>query len=244
MDADKNAFWLMKDFRRAIREFGMLRPGDRVAVAVSGGKDSLTLLNLLRLLQQDPREQIELVAIHVIGDSRGALEHPHLPLVEHLAQSVVHYAVVPLRLPEGEPLPLNCHRCSWNRRRTLFEAAREQGCSVIALGHHADDIAQTTLLNLSYHGKLEAIAPVREYFGGEIRVIRPLCLLEESEIRRYARSAGFPEPPPACPQEDHSRRQMVRNWLRETGRDARRIKANLMQAGLRGLAEGSPGEES
>ncbi len=133
----------------------------------------------------------------------------------------------------GESPPFGCQRCTWNRRRTLFGAAAEMGCSALAYGHHADDLAQTTLLNLCFHGRVESLAPVRNYFGGRPRIIRPLGYLAEGALGRFARAAGFPEPPPRCPQADQTQRELARNLLRATGRHYGQVRANLVRAGLR-----------
>src|SRR5512142_745573 len=107
---DRLAYWLLKDVNRAIRDFHMIADGDRVAVAVSGGKDSLSLLRLLDLRRKQVPERYELTAIHVIGDARGPGAPAHAPLLDWLRESGYEYAVEPLLLPEGEPLPLGCQR--------------------------------------------------------------------------------------------------------------------------------------
>lgn len=139
MDPDRLAYWLLKDVNRAIRDFTMIADGGRVAVAVSGGKDSLSLLRLLDYRRRSAAERYTLAAVHVVGDARGPAIEAHRPLLEWLEASGVKHLVVPLYLPAEEPLPLGCQRCTWNRRRTLFEAAQRLGCNVVAFGHHADD---------------------------------------------------------------------------------------------------------
>lgn len=234
-DSDRLAFWLMKNINKAIREFRMIHEGERVAVAVSGGKDSLSLLRLLDLRRKMVPEQYELVAIHVIGDSRGSGLPENPALIDWLKASGYAYVVEPLRLPEGEKLPMGCQRCTRARRKTLFEIAEQMGCRVVAFGHHADDLAQTTLLNLLYNGRVETMAPVREYFGGVMRVIRPLCYTAESDVRRFARVNDFPPPPPICPQSDLSRRKLVRDLIRQAERGCQDARINLLRAGLAGL---------
>ncbi len=234
-DPRRLGYWLLKDINRAIREYGMIADGERVAVAVSGGKDSLSLLRLLDLRRESAKERYELAAIYIPGDARGP-GAPHPPLLDWLAASGYEYAVEPLDLPEGEPLPMDCARCAWNRRRALFRAARRLGCGVVALGHHADDLAETTLMNLLFHGKVETMAPRWELFGGALRLVRPLCFTPEKEIRRYARACDFPPPPPECPRECESRRALAREMIKMAEKGARAARTNLIRAGLRGLS--------
>jgi tRNA 2-thiocytidine biosynthesis protein TtcA len=234
---DRLAYWLLKDVNRAIRDYQMIADGERVAVAVSGGKDSLSLLRLLDLRRKQVSERYELVAIHVVIDSRGPGTPEHPPLLDWLRESGYEYAIEPLCLPEGEDLPLGCQRCTWNRRKTLFKAAERLGCRVVAFGHHADDLAHTTLLNLFYHGKVETMAPRREYFDGALRLVRPLCYLAEADLRRFARACAFPPPPPNCPQSDYSRRQLARDVLKQVQRACPSARINLLRAGLKGNEE-------
>lgn len=234
--AERVAYWLLKEVNRAIREHDMLRAGDRVAVGVSGGKDSLALLRLLELRRRSAPEPFELAAIHVLGDASGADMPLHPPLAAWLEQHGVALHVERMQLGEGEQPPISCQRCARNRRRTLFHAARELGCNVLALGHHADDLAETTLMNLVHNGRVETMAPVRDYFAGAFRLIRPLCYLRESEIRRLARAAEFPEPPPVCPLGERTARAGAGEMLRLAKRASPNAVPNLLRAGLRGLS--------
>jgi tRNA 2-thiocytidine biosynthesis protein TtcA len=231
----KRAYWLLKDVNKAIRQYKMISHGDKIAVAVSGGKDSLTLLKLLDLRRKSVKENYELSVIHVIGDSRGSEISPHSPLVQWLENNPYDYVIVPLNIPEDEPLPLNCSRCTWNRRKTIFEAAQKLNCNVIAFGHHADDLAQTTLMNLLYHGRIETIFPIQEYFDGTFRLIRPLCLVPEKEIMRFARVCDFPLPPPACPNSEKSHRKFIGDLIDLAEKNCQDARVNLLRAGLQGL---------
>jgi tRNA 2-thiocytidine biosynthesis protein TtcA len=228
-NSDKLTFYLLKNVNKAIREFDMIADGDRVAVAVSGGKDSRSLLHLLHARQRTVPEQYDLIALHVQAeipgypDSRPVLE----PWFRELG---VDYAFVPMELPPDEPLPLDCFRCSWNRRKALFLKAHELGCNKLAFGHHADDAAHTTLLNLFYSGRLETMAPHVRFFDGQIILIRPLIYLEEHQLDQLARALAFPLEEGTCPLKDTSKRIWVKNWLRQAGPDYRQIRKNLWRA--------------
>jgi len=127
---------------------------------------------------------------------------------------------------------MDCQRCTWNRRRTLFETAHQLGCNKVALGHYADDLVQTTLLNLIFSGKVETMAPKRTYFNNFFQMIRPLCYLPEKDIRRFAAASDFPPPPPLCPRSDSSRRQHASEFIYQAERWCKDIRVNLLRAGL------------
>ena len=233
-DPDRVAYFLLKSVTRACKEFDLLAEGDRVAVAVSGGKDSRALLQLLLRYQRKIPYRYELLAFHVVGTSAG---FPDLraELEPWFRELGIKYHFVPLELPPEEPLPLNCSRCSWNRRKALFTAAVGQNCNKLAFGHHADDAAATALLNLMFTGRLETMAPRVEFFDGAVTVIRPLIYLPEKELVRYARAAGFPDRPPLCPQGLTSKRAQIKALLRQFGRDQTQIRANLWRATRRAM---------
>lgn len=232
-DPARLAYFILKSVNEAVREFEMLREGDRIAVAVSGGKDSLALLRLLQTHRLSFEKPYSLAAIHVRGDAAG-ITQPHAPLEDWLAGQDLPYRIVEPSIGGDEDLPLSCQRCTWLRRKTLFETAAELDCNVIAYAHHADDAAQTTLLNLLYGGDVDTFRPVADYFGGRFRLIRPLFYVAESELARFARACGFPPPPPACPRSGDSRRKVVADMLKLLGRDyLKQARPNLIRAGLR-----------
>jgi tRNA 2-thiocytidine biosynthesis protein TtcA len=236
--ADRLAYFILKSVNEALREFDMLREGDRVAVAVSGGKDSLALLRLLQMHCQASEKRYTVAAIHVRGDATGVTQ-PHLPLEQWLAGQDVPYRVVEPELGCDDALPLTCQRCTWLRRKALFQAADALGCNVIAYAHHADDAAQTTLLSLLYVGDVRTLQPAADYFDGRFRLIRPLFYVPESELVRFARACGFPPPPPACPRSDNSRRKLVADMLKLLGRDyLKQARPNLLRVGLKRTTDG------
>jgi tRNA(Ile)-lysidine synthase TilS/MesJ len=225
---DRIAHFLLKKVTRAVGEFALIDDGDRVAVAVSGGKDSRAMLDLLLRHRRKVPYDYDLIALHVVGSEAGLPDlRPTLePWLEALGVAS-HF--VPLELPPDEPLPLNCFRCSWNRRKTLFTAAVDLGCRKLALGHHADDAAVTALMNLMFMGKLETMEPRVVFFDGTVTVIRPLIYIAEKELIRYAGAAGYPARPP-CPWEAESKRTQVEAFLRQFGRQQGQIHANLWRA--------------
>jgi len=227
-DLERQASYLLKEVTRAVGEFDLVAQGDRVAVAVSGGKDSRALLQLLLRHRRRVAQRYELVALHIVGKSAGFadLRSELEPWFRRLG---VDYHFASLELPAEEELPLNCFRCSWNRRKALFTSTVDLGCNKLALGHHADDAAATTLLNLMFNGRLETMAPRVEFFDGTVTVIRPLIYLTDKELARYGRIAGFPDVP-SCPQGLISKRTQIERLLRQFGRDQNQIRVNLWRA--------------
>jgi tRNA(Ile)-lysidine synthase TilS/MesJ len=177
----------------------------------------------------------EVVAVHVDGTDVG-LPDQTAWLEPWFRELGVEYVIKPLEVPEQEPLPMDCFRCSWNRRKALFIAAGELGCHKVALGHHADDAAATTLLSMMYKGQVETLAPRPEFFQGRFLVIRPLITLSEAEIQRYARACGWASPSElACPREGSARRVRIEQFLATFPKKERhQIRANLWRVGQQG----------
>jgi len=233
-NANRQAFCLIKKVNKAIRHYKMIDDGDKIAVAVSGGQDSLSLLRLLQFRQDLVQESYRLVAIHILGNANGPNACPEHPqLVDWLASSGAEYVIEPMELPEDEPLPLNCHRCTWNRRKTIFKIAHRLGCNKIAFGHHFDDAVETSLLNLFHQGRLETMEPAALYFKGVFKLIRPLIYVTKRELTRFAGISEFPPPPPSCPRNDTSRRKLMADILDLAERDNRHVRNNIFKATMR-----------
>jgi len=240
----RQTHFLLRRVNKTVRQHQLIDQGDRIAVAVSGGKDSLTLLRLLLARQAVQPERIELVAVHVSGpDVTGGSEQAEA-LCSHFRELGVEYVVEPLQLAEGESWPLPCYRCAWNRRKALFLAAHRLGCNKMALGHHADDAAQTTLLNLFHHGRLESIPVSKPFFDGLVTVIRPLIDVEEKDIVRFARQAGYPIGQLDCPHAEVSQRAEMAQLLRQIEKGAPWAKSKLQRAVLKYGEKNGSEEES
>jgi len=230
---EKLAFYLLKKVNKAVRDYDLIKERDRILVAVSGGKDSLSLLKLLKVRRPLVRESYHLVAVHVQADLNCGGYVPREELEMLFQTERVEYSFEEVSLvgegEQGAEQP-NCFWCSWNRRKALFLAADRLRCNKVAFGHHAADVAQTTLLNLLYHGRLQTMEPKAPFFGGEITVIRPLVYVPEKELARFARACGFPAGHAPCPTSLTSKRARMKDLLRGIEKECPQLKVNLLRA--------------
>jgi tRNA 2-thiocytidine biosynthesis protein TtcA len=232
--SDRLAYWLIKKINKANRDFELIAGGDRIAVAISGGKDSLTLLQLLHRRRRSVPSEYTLVPVHIVSDWRCTDEDQRAWLEQHFQSLGLEYAFREITIMDGEDAEPGCFWCAWNRRKALFQTAHELGCNKVAFGHHADDIAQTTLLNLFYQSRLETMEPKVEFFDGIITLIRPLAYVPEKEIVRFAQAAGFPVQETTCPHAPTSRRATMARLLRQIEAEVPRAKLRLFRAVQRG----------
>jgi tRNA 2-thiocytidine biosynthesis protein TtcA len=227
----------MGKLRRTARRWPVLPEGERMVLAVSGGIDSLALAYLVGEHNQRLQKPIEISALHVRLDTDGQTGGLPEASVQWLHSRHIEVDQIDARLNGSEELPLDCYACARARRRTLLEAADERGVGCVALGHQADDVVETWLLSLMYTGTPETIPPVRTYFDGAVRVVRPLYELQRKELMRLARLAVFPEPIERCRREDEARREKVRKALAALGRDQGRVRRQLYWAAVRNFSD-------
>ena len=204
---------------KAIDAYDLIDDGDRILVAVSGGKDSMTLLSLLKERLRWIPVKYELIACHVRTDFHcGSCTHTK-KLTEFFKKLGVKYVFKDVKVLD-EKGKTNCFWCSWNKRKALFETADELKCTKIAFGHHKDDIIETVLLNMIYKGETAAMNPKQELFKGKIVIIRPLCLVEESSIRSYAKESGLNDKLCKCPYGADSKRKYVKSLIKNIAEDS------------------------
>jgi tRNA 2-thiocytidine biosynthesis protein TtcA len=226
---------------KAVHGYRMIAHGEKVAVGLSGGKDSLSLLWLLAERRRRVPIDFGIVALHV-EMGFGAVDHAALErfcggLGVELIIRHTDFGPRAHTAENREKSP--CFFCALHRRRELFEMAAAAGCAKLALAHHQDDILETFLMNALFAGSLATMLPVQPFFGGEITVIRPLALVDASLTRRFAGKQGLPVQPPCCPSAEAGERARVREFLDGLHRSNKKVRPSLWaaitSAGLPGL---------
>jgi tRNA 2-thiocytidine biosynthesis protein TtcA len=221
-------YYISKGMGKAIMDYKMIAPGDKILVAVSGGKDSLTLLRVLNDRKKFVPVKYDLLAVHV--DMGYPCQHPKI-LAEYFKKTGIDYHIEKIDILKGKSRKdISCFWCSWNRRKALFETAVRLGATKVALGHHMDDIVETVLLNLFFRGEISAMCPKQELFKGKITIIRPLAYVEEDLIRKFAKELDFPHHKCACPNSITSKRTKVENIIKDLEEISPDIKKNIFRS--------------
>lgn len=216
---------------KAVRDYNMIEDGDRVAVAVSGGKDSMALLYMLKNRLKWIPIRYDLLAVYLDMGFEGTQPHQ----IEQACQKMevpffmerTDYGIK-AHGPENKENP--CFLCSYLRRKRLFELSKTLNFSKIAFGHNQDDIIETLFLNMFFSGELSTMMPRQALFQGRLTIIRPLALLEENRIKAFVRRNGLPEIPNPCPSAGRSSRKKIKEFLSAFYAGNRKIRGNIFHA--------------
>jgi tRNA 2-thiocytidine biosynthesis protein TtcA len=216
---------------KSIYHYGLIENNDRIAVAVSGGKDSMLLLWLLRERLTRVPISYELVAVHVDPgfDTETADRLEAFFIKEGFAYEIMRTDHGPrAHGPKNRENP--CFLCSRLRRAALFGKARELGCGKIALGHNQDDMLETFFINICYGAQVAAMLPKQNFFGGEISIIRPLALVSAGDIVRVCQRLGLPILPSTCPSANKNQRAQIRSVLEGLIKKNPKVRGNIYHA--------------
>lgn len=227
---------ILSHFRKAIEEYKMIKEGDKIAVCLSGGKDSITMLQAFKALQRFYPKKFELIAISIDPgfdffntDFLNTLCEPlEIPL--YIEKSNAKEIVFDIR-KEKNP----CSLCANLRRGVINSIAIREGCNKIALGHNQDDVLETFLLNLLYTGSINTFSPVSYMDRSQITLIRPLIYTPEKEIKSYVKKNNISVMPKVCPMDGVSKREDMKQLIFSLSKNIPMVRANLFGAIQRNL---------
>ena len=229
---DKQFLRLNRRFHSACANYGLLADGDHVLVGLSGGKDSLLLTELLGKQAKIYKPSICVTAVYVSVENIGyETDTTYLKqFCSEVGVPFVHKVTRYDELPAEHRNKNHCFLCSWYRRKALFDAAKELGCNKIAFGHHRDDILETLLMNMVFGGNISTMPPLLQLDKMPLQIIRPLCLIDESDIKQYAEMAGYHKQVKTCPFEYESTRTQTKNIIAELSKLNPEVRDSLWAA--------------
>ncbi len=215
---------------KAIRGYGLLEPGDRILVAVSGGNDSLVMLDLLAERQKKIGQKLGLTLItgHIPGSYGGKEIFPVT-----LLRGIVKAYCLQLAMSSSvlkDAVFKDCFNCAMARRRALFDLAERENCNKIALGHNADDLVETALLNMFYQGRFSSMSAKQTVLKEKLTLIRPLALIWKEDIDLYAGERFGKLPKFKCPGSKDSKRVFIKDLVNKLEKQNPKIKANVLKA--------------
>jgi tRNA(Ile)-lysidine synthase TilS/MesJ len=227
---EKIADKIYYNFRKAIERYGLIDENDKIMIGLSGGKDSLALVEFLARKKRAKKPNFSLVAVHISMDNI-----PYQAEIEYLREYCQSFEVEFLHDttsfdPSTDKRKTPCFLCSWTRRKRMFALAKELNCNKIALGHHLDDMLHTLLMNLTFQGSFSTMPPMLTMNKFDMKVIRPLCLVEETQIAELARLRAYKKQKNNCPYETDSHRTSVQTLLDQMIQLNPNAKSSLLRA--------------
>ena len=200
-------------FNKALRQYALVEEGDHILIGLSGGKDSMALLQLLakRAKVLRPRFTVEAAFIRM---TNIPYQNDETYLSDFAQKNDVRLHIVETAFDEStDRRHTHCFLCSWMRRKALFDLANKLGCNKIALGHNKDDLMQTALMNLVFVGRFETMQPKMQMDKWPMQIVRPLCLIREADVQAFATAQGYRRQVKNCPYEDASRRTDMKHLI-------------------------------
>ena len=200
---------------KAIKDYHLIEDGDKVLVGLSGGKDSMALLELLAEQSKifKPRFTVEAVYVRMRNIPYQS-DEDYLSAFAASKDVTLHIVETSFDIQEDKK-KTPCFLCSWYRRKKIFETAKVLGCNKLALGHHKDDIMQTAMMNLTFNGRLESMPPLLKMDKFDMTIIRPFCLVREKELRKMAEEQDYHQQVKNCPYEHDTHREDIKKIIRE-----------------------------
>lgn len=204
---------IREKFNKGVVKYGLIADGDKILIGVSGGKDSLALLEFMAGRSRIFKPRFSVAAAYV-KVKNVPYKSDEAYLREYASRLGVDLNVYETSFDESsDGRHSHCFLCSWNRRKVLFAAARDLGCNKIALGHHMDDILQTLLMNMTFQGSFSTMPPLLKMDKFDMTIIRPFCLVQERDLQALAAFRGFRKQLEPCPYEQESHRAAMKGVL-------------------------------
>lgn len=226
----KLIYTLQRKLRKAIETYGLVNEGDKILIGLSGGKDSLALVELLGERQKIFKPRFSVTAAHItVSNIKYQSDIDYLRT--HCEKHGVAFEHRTTSFDEStDKRKTHCFLCSWHRRKALFELAKELGCNKIALGHHQDDILQTLVMNLLFQGSISTMPPLLKMDKFDMQIIRPLALIKESEIQELEAIRQYKKQKKNCPYERESNRSDIKGLMAEMERIAPDMRSSMWNA--------------
>jgi tRNA(Ile)-lysidine synthase TilS/MesJ len=226
----KHIEFVKNKLAKAVFDYKMISDNDRVLVAVSGGKDSLVLLEALSLFRKYNFIKFHLEAIHInVEDVAYEVNREELTYLCEKLDVKINFTEIKSGI-ENKGNKSACFVCSWHRRKALFTFANENGFNKLALGHHMDDAVETLLINMTYHGNISSLPGSLSMFKGKLVVIRPLILLGNKDTAEFANIRKYPQLKAECPFENKTRRTTARNLLKQMEIIHPKVRQNIFKS--------------